>query len=202
MEKTLFNLWLEFEAMQWKDWDPADDFCNIAVDFPDGRRYGINVWTYQYFLRSIRENETMGENLDGLYVDPPDLFVKVLSRECIVAVITDLVSKGDLEEILNPSTFNFRYPSGWVTAEDIPDQGREYLDMLNGLLKPGHPLYQREFRMEAGSNEQLVIQLNDKTLALVFTAGNKDEPGFPITEFFGDKKHFWTARIKRNTKFN
>lgn len=47
-------------------------------------------------------------NLNGLYVTPPDLFVKELTRECIQATITDLLKKGDLEKVLNPSCLSLK----------------------------------------------------------------------------------------------
>lgn len=69
----------------------------------DGRHYGINVWTYQFLETAIAQDLKENSNLDGLYVTPPDLFVKELTRECIQATIADLLTKGDLEKVLNPS---------------------------------------------------------------------------------------------------
>lgn len=97
-----FTLWLEFEEANFGDWDPTNDFCNIHVYLPDGRHYGINVWTYQFFQLSIQLDEGSGENLSGLYLTPPDLFVRELTRDCIEKTIADLLNKGDLEHLLNP----------------------------------------------------------------------------------------------------
>ena len=47
-----------------------------------------------------------GENLNGMYQTPPDLFVKELTRDCIEMVIADLLKKGDLEDFLNPSVID------------------------------------------------------------------------------------------------
>jgi hypothetical protein len=96
-----FRLWLEFE--QVPGFDVQNDFCNIHVYLPDGREYGINVWTYEFFQTSIKNDKESGENLNGLYLTPPDLFVKELTRDCIEKTIADLLAKGDLDQLLNPS---------------------------------------------------------------------------------------------------
>ena len=71
-----FKLWLEFEEVDPGNWDIDNEFANIQVTLPDGRRYGINVWTFKYLETSIKQNQVNGENLNGLYEFPPDLFVK------------------------------------------------------------------------------------------------------------------------------
>jgi hypothetical protein len=102
-EDPSFHLWLEFEQADPGSWDIHNEFCNIHVTLPDGRQYGINVWTYAYFQTSIKEDIEEGEHLNGLYQTPPDLFVKELTRDCIEKTITDLLRQGDLEQLLNPS---------------------------------------------------------------------------------------------------
>lgn len=98
-----FKLWLEFEAIDPNNWDIENEFCNIHVHLEDGRQYGINVWTYKYLETAINENKLNGENLNGLYQKPPDLFAKELTRECIHQSLEDLLKTGDLENVLNPS---------------------------------------------------------------------------------------------------
>jgi len=98
-----FKLWLEFEDVDPGNWDTDNEYANIHVDLPDGRHYGINVWTYTFLATAIRMDEKSGENLNGLYQTPPDLFVKELTRECIEKTIIDLLKKGNLEALLNPS---------------------------------------------------------------------------------------------------
>jgi len=95
-----FKLWLEFEAVGG-EWDRENDFCNIRVDLPDGRHYGINVWTYRFLQTAVQADAERKKNLGGLYVIPPDLFVKELTRECIHKAIHDLLKTGDLEKVLN-----------------------------------------------------------------------------------------------------
>jgi hypothetical protein len=102
----VFKLWLEFEEVDPGNWDIHNDFCNIHVDLLDGRHYGINVWTFEYFQTSIQEDNKEGRNLNRLYQVPPDLFVKELSRDCIEKTISDLLNSGDLEKVLNPSIFS------------------------------------------------------------------------------------------------
>lgn len=100
---TKFKLWLEFEEIADRKWDSKNDFCNIHVDMEDGRHYGLNVWTYQFFNTSIRNDKESGENLNGAYQIPPDLFVQELSRNCIEMAIKDILLKGDLGRVLNPT---------------------------------------------------------------------------------------------------
>lgn len=50
-----FKLWLEFEATGIGEWDVENEFCNIGVHLPDGRRYGINVWTYKFIEIAIKK---------------------------------------------------------------------------------------------------------------------------------------------------
>jgi len=101
-----FTLWLEFEAVDYSDADMTNEFANIHVDFPDGRHYGINVWTHKFLETAINQDKESGENLSGLYQIPPDLFVKELTRDCIEKTITDLLKIGNLEDVLNPSVLS------------------------------------------------------------------------------------------------
>ena len=98
-----FKLWLEFEEVDPKSWNIHNDSANIHVELVDGRHYGINVWTYQFLQTSVEEDQKTGQNLNGLYQKPPDLFVKELTRDCIEQTIEDLLKLGDLEKVLNTS---------------------------------------------------------------------------------------------------
>ncbi|WP_415326094.1 hypothetical protein [Chryseobacterium sp. MMS23-Vi53] len=90
-----FTLWLEFEAVEPESWGIYNEQCNIHVDLEDGRHYGLNIWTFDFF-------KTTSEH-DSQYIIPPDLFVKELTLECIEATIQDLLQYGDLEKVLNKS---------------------------------------------------------------------------------------------------
>ena len=101
-----FKLWLEFEEVDAGNWDSRNDFCNIHVDLPDGRHYGINVWTYRFLQTSIEHDKATGNQLNGRYQVPPDLLVQELTRDCLEKVIADILEKGDLEKVLNPSVYS------------------------------------------------------------------------------------------------
>lgn len=96
----------------WKvdpnNWDIKNEFCNIYVSLEDGRCYALNVWTYEFLKTAINEDRQTGQNLNGLYQTPPDLFVKELTRECIQLAIEDLLKIDDLEKVLNPSIYHKR----------------------------------------------------------------------------------------------
>ena len=118
---TSFKLWLEFEVSSpWNDLE--DDFANIGVNTLDGRRYGINVWTYKFLESAVKQDEQSGENTTGLYQTPPDLFVKELTRECIERTIGDLLEKGNLEELLNTSIFELEYLEPYWDAMEMEDK--------------------------------------------------------------------------------
>lgn len=106
LTKINFKLWLEFEEVEPNNWGIENEFCNIQVHLEDGRHYGINVWTYKFLQTAIDEDKKTGQNLNGLYQKPPDLFVKELTRECIEKTVNDLLKIGDLEAVLNPSVLS------------------------------------------------------------------------------------------------
>lgn len=98
-----FKLWLEFEEVDPGNWDVTNDACNIHVQMKDGREYGINVWTYNVLTKIVELDQKNGNNFNGLYQIPPDLFVKELTRDCIEKTIQDLLDIDDLEKVLNTS---------------------------------------------------------------------------------------------------
>lgn len=102
-----FKLWLEFEAVDPGNWDIENEFANILVELPDGKEYGINVWTYRFLECAVKLDQESGDRLHGIYQIPPDLFVRELTRECIERTISDLLKHGDLDKVLNPSVKAF-----------------------------------------------------------------------------------------------
>ncbi|MCB2376888.1 hypothetical protein LGH70_04805 [Hymenobacter sp. BT635] len=124
MSTPSFTLWLEFEhvdfSTRWDqatetfvtggDWDRENEACNIHVTLPDGPHYGITVWTYQFLQTAIKLSKEQNEDLNGLYQRPPDLFVRELTRQCLEATITDLLRRGPLEQVLNPSVLAKEQP--------------------------------------------------------------------------------------------
>jgi hypothetical protein len=94
-----FELWLEFELWQSvPEFDPADDFCNIVVTFPDNTEYALNVWTYKFLSKAIADSELRGDGLCGKYMLPPDLFVERLDRQLLEETLSDLIARGQLKE--------------------------------------------------------------------------------------------------------
>jgi hypothetical protein len=98
-----FELWLEFEEVDPNNWKIDNEFCNIHVRMKDGREYGLNIWTYNFLNTVVEYHKNCGDNLNGLFEIPPDLFVKELTRSCIEKTIEGLLKMGNLEEILNTS---------------------------------------------------------------------------------------------------
>jgi hypothetical protein len=88
-----FTLWLEFEHVDYStkwvlktdifitggEWDRETEACNVIVDLPDGRHYGINVWAYRFLATVVSLDVADSQNLQGSYLVPPDLFVKELT---------------------------------------------------------------------------------------------------------------------------
>ena len=92
-----FELWLEWEHFEsWDSDDPEDDFFNVEVQMPDGRRYGLNVWTYRMLERAHREDLETGDHLGGAYLFPPDLFVARRDRALLEAVVRDILASGQI----------------------------------------------------------------------------------------------------------
>ena len=98
---TDFELWLEFEIGDPVD-QPAnsstENFANIMITLSDGRRYSLNVWTFD-FLQLVRypwPYEKDANAVPAKYVIPPDLFVERLDRITIQAVVSDMLEAGEL----------------------------------------------------------------------------------------------------------
>ena len=101
-----YTIWLEFEHVDYSNSDMENELANVIIDFTDGRHYGINVWTYKFLYTLIELSKKEGTNLNGLYMEPPDLFVKELTRDCIEKTIADLLKTDSLEKMLNPSVLS------------------------------------------------------------------------------------------------
>jgi hypothetical protein len=96
MTSQEFSLWLEFE--QWIDGrDPTDDFFNMQILLPDGRRYALNVWTYRFFARAVEEQRATESYPRSEYMAPPDLFVERLDRGLIETIVADMLADGKLK---------------------------------------------------------------------------------------------------------
>lgn len=98
MGDSAFELWLEFEHVQPQPGDdPCNDFANIQVRLPDGRRYALNVWSFGFMRRARYPwpyQEGAGEPAE--YLLPPDLFVERLDRQTIERVVSKLVENDEM----------------------------------------------------------------------------------------------------------
>jgi len=198
--KIPFKLWLEFEiSSPWED--IQNDFANIAVDTLDGRRYGLNVWTFKFLESAVKQDQQTDENLSGLYQIPPDLFVKELSRECIEKTIVDLLDKGNLEESLNSSIFNLEFLDPYRDAMEMEEKEvKSLLDELYLELPNKHPLSGVELELIARKthNDDIVVELEDQRIAVVHLTwkSKKEMDEFPIVRMFKDNLEFWKLEMK------
>jgi hypothetical protein len=106
-----FSLWLEFEHIEPRPGDdPTDDFANIQVRLPDGRRYALNVWTFKFFRRARhpRPYEGTSEIPADEYLVAPDLFVERLDRPTLERVVSELLARGEMKQ-------------KWLCAESVSD---------------------------------------------------------------------------------
>lgn len=98
MVTPAFDLWLEFE-LYLDDYDPLEDFANVQVTLPDGRKYAMNVWTFGV-IRHVRYpwpyQEGVGEPAE--YLLPPDLFVERLDRPTMERVIGRMLAANEMRE--------------------------------------------------------------------------------------------------------
>lgn len=98
MSSSKFQLWLEFE--HWEpnpEYDPFDDFFNMVIELPDGRRYALNVWTFRFLERCRYHESHSDETMQGRYPVAPDLFVERLDRELLQEVVADLIRTRQLK---------------------------------------------------------------------------------------------------------
>ena len=197
---TPFKLWLEFEVTS--PWDDVEnDFANIGVNTLDGRRYGINVWTYKFLETAIKQDEKSGENANGLYQTPPDLFVKELTRECIEKTIADLLEKGNLEEELNTSTFVLDYLPPYCDAMEMEEKNIEALmNELKIELTENHLLQDKKIELIARktNNDDIVLELENGNIAVVHLTwkSKREIDGYPLTRIYKDKMEFWNQEMK------
>jgi hypothetical protein len=113
-----FELWLEFELG-----DPdepsnsaTENFANITITLSDGRKYCLNVWTFD-FVPLARYPWPYKKPIDqapARYVIPPDLLVERLDRVTIEAAVSEMLAEGEL----NPE---------WLCKEDSKEDDAEQL---------------------------------------------------------------------------
>ena len=94
-----FELWLEFEHTEPTPADdPSDDFANILILMPDGRKYALNVWTFEFMSRARFPwpyEKDSGEPVE--YLLPPDLFVAKLDRPTLERIVDSLLVRNEMK---------------------------------------------------------------------------------------------------------
>jgi hypothetical protein len=96
-----FDLWLEFESGDPIDQpsnSPVENFANVVIQLTDGKRYCLNVWTFDFVplaRYSWPYKKDTGE-VPAKYVLPPDLLVERLDRVTIQDVISAMLAAGEL----------------------------------------------------------------------------------------------------------
>lgn len=179
-----------------------DDFANISVDTLDGRSYGINIWTYKFLERAVRHDRESDQNLNGLYLIPPDLFVRELSRDCIEKTISDLLESGNLEQILNTSVFGLEFLPPYTSAMDAEESLFEH---LQNELAPGLSdvsVFQNESPdLIAWKSDQdsFVLELEDGRIVVVDRVGNlkREKEEFSQFRVYQDKMDFWHKEMRQ-----
>jgi hypothetical protein len=108
-----FDLWLEFEHTEPPPGhDPTDDFANVQVRLPDGRRYALNVWTFRFLHRAwFPWPYEITADRPAEYVVAPDLFVEALDRPTLERVVRELLAQGEMK-------------SEWLCPPDEDADGR------------------------------------------------------------------------------
>lgn len=197
-----YKLWLEFEVTNpWENLE--NDFANIQVNTLDGRLYGITIWTYDYLSTTREYDEKNGDNLNGLYQTPPDLFVKELTRNCIEKVISHLLNTDHLENLLNPSIFYLNYLEPYQKAINMDEKTiSSLLHELKLELSNNHILYNTDVDLIAQktNNDEIVLELHDGRIAVVhLTWKSKPETReYPITRIYKDKMDFYYNEMKQD----
>lgn len=194
-----FRLWLEFEATS--PWDDIENnFANICVDTLDGRRYGINVWTFKFLSTAWKEKEK-GSN--STYIIPPDLFVKELTRDCIEETIRELLNHGNLEETLNKSIFELHFLKPYQDAMDMDEKNiHSLIHELKLELSDHHLLNKESFELIARKwhNDEIILELENGKIAVVHLTwkASKEVDGYPITRIYSNELDFWNQEMKQN----
>jgi hypothetical protein len=195
-----YKLWLEFEETSPCE-DITNDFANIGVDTLDGRFYGINTWTFK-FLQTAHQNDIkQGGNKNGLYLIPPDLLVKELSRECIENTISALLKEYELEVHLNCSVFNLKFLDPWESSSQMEDLGDKAKAEIESTLKPSHQLYGQKFDILAQrkDKDELLLELENRALVKVdLNEKAKSDLNFPTITCYHNEKDFWENCLKND----
>ncbi len=95
MEPNEFELWLETETGEPLD-QPANrsnqNFCNALVTLPDGRKFALNIWTFDFLpLARLEWPYEESDSAPAPYLLAPDLFVESLDRKTVEGCIREMI---------------------------------------------------------------------------------------------------------------
>lgn len=192
-----FTLWLGFEDKDGQE-DLANDYSTVKVNFLDGRRYWIDIWTLS-FLNTAKEYDIREKvNGKGEWIVPPDLFVKELTRECIEATIIDLLNLGlgELDELLNESIFGLNYSEPWIDELDMDFDGNKMEKELFSKIGPMPRFYGQRLHLMAYNTKKLewaVISEHGEVAVVPHPKENLIEKDI---SFYRNKKDFWAKRLR------
>jgi hypothetical protein len=93
-----YELWIEAEIWNPKDWNPIDDNSDVVVTFVDGTRWVASFYTYANIATLAAKNRQTGECLHGAYLWGSDMIlIAELSRPQIEQVVAHLRDEGLFE---------------------------------------------------------------------------------------------------------
>lgn len=85
-----FDIWVEIDEYSTTEEQHFDDeFCNAIIQFLDGSRIGLNIWSEKYFSDRVKNLEWVEEQVAIL----PNLVVRDFNASSIRQAITNLVNK-------------------------------------------------------------------------------------------------------------
>ena len=89
-DKGEFEIWVELDA-EVGDAPDEDEFCNAIIEFGDGNRIGLNIWSEKFFLESVQSLDWFNDQVAML----PDLVIRSFDSASIKNAITKLVLEDD-----------------------------------------------------------------------------------------------------------
>jgi hypothetical protein len=85
-----FNVWVELEEYDvTKERNDEDGYCNVIVQYSNGLKIGLNVWSEKYFYTQVNDFEWIDSQVAIL----PDLVVRNFDASSIRQAVTNLIIK-------------------------------------------------------------------------------------------------------------
>ena len=198
-----FELFIEHETWQQPPIDLSNEFGMIRVSLPDGRVYSLNVWTYTSFHDALNQEKRFAKEEDEVfnYLQPPDLFVREMSRSCLQDVVSRMLQTGELDTLGTIPRFDIAYKTPWIEVGKSEKVHDFLLEELDRELHTQHPLYGQkviEILAKRLDNGELLLKLEKEVLAVVdLTWSHQKETGpLPACTFYANKRQFWKERLR------